>query len=118
MLKRSKLSQLVTRHVAFSLVLLVVASQSSFVYAHADHDKARFVSSSGVDSGKCDDASKPCKTITYAGLQSNKGDTIRLAAGNYKIEDVDTLFYLLSDLVPVKGLYLSLIHISEPTRPY
>ena len=66
-----------------------------------------------VDSGKCDDASKPCKTITYAGLQSNKGDTIRLAAGNYKIEDVDTLFYLLSDLVPVKGLYSELSGFKE-----
>ena len=48
----------------------------------------------GVDNGKCDDAAQPCKTVNYAGLQSNKGDTIRMAAGNYKIEDVDTLFYL------------------------
>ena len=92
---------------------MVMTIQSSLVHGHADHDKARFVSSSGVDSGKCDDASKPCKTITYAGLQSNKGDTIRLAGGNYKIEDVDTLFYLLSDLVPVKALYSELSGFKE-----
>ena len=108
MLERSRLLLSVARLFAFPLALLVLATQSSFVHGHADHDKARFVSSSGSDSGKCDDASKPCKTITYAGLQSNKGDTIRLAAGNYKIEDVDTLFYLLSDLVPVKALYSEL----------
>lgn len=90
------------------LVGCLLTINTPLATAHADHDKARFVSSSGSDTGKCDDASKPCKTITYAGLQSNKGDTIRLAAGNYKIEDVDTLFYLLSDLVPVKGLYSEL----------
>ena len=84
---------------------LLISLYTTSVLAHADHDKARFVSASGVDNGKCDDATQPCKTVNYAGLQSNKGDTIRMAAGNYKIEDVDTLFYLLSDLVPVKGLY-------------
>ena len=87
------------------LFTLIVGFYSPLLQAHADHDKARFVSTTGVDSGKCDDASRPCKTVNYAGLQSNKGDTIRMAAGNYKVEDVDTLFYLLSDLVPVKGLY-------------
>ena len=91
----------------FSALLfnLTIGFHSPLLQAHADHDKARFVSTSGVDIGKCDDASRPCKTVNYAGLQSNKGDTIRMAAGNYKVEDVDTLFYLLSDLVPVKGLY-------------
>ena len=87
------------------LFTLIVGFYSPLLQAHADHDKARFVSTTGVDSGKCDDASRPCKTVNYTGLQSNKGDTIRMAAGNYKVEDVDTLFYLLSDLVPVKGLY-------------
>ena len=91
----------------FSALLfnLTIGFHSPLLQAHADHDKARFVSTSGVDIGKCDDVARPCKTVNYAGLQSNKGDTIRMAAGNYKVEDVDTLFYLLSDLVPVKGLY-------------
>ena len=113
MLERSRLLLSVASCFALPLAFLMLTIQSSFVHGHADHDQARFVSSSGVDSGKCDDASKPCKTITYAGLQSNKGDTIRLAAGNYKIEDVDTLFYLLSDLVPVKGLYSELSGFKE-----
>ena len=91
------------------LFLLTAGFMASFYsvsgLTHADHDKARYVSADGMDVGKCDDPAQPCKTVNYAGLQSNKGDTIRMAAGNYKIEDVDTLFYLLSDLVPVKGLY-------------
>jgi len=85
--------------------VLALTFYSSVVLSHADHDKARFVATTGTDVGKCDDPLKPCNTVNYAGLQSNKGDTIRMAAGNYRIEDVDTLFYLLSDLVPVKGLY-------------
>ncbi len=100
-----KSKKLEARRCSAILLTFVMAVYSSSLAAHADHDKARFVSASGVDSGKCDDAAQPCKTVNYAGLQSNKGDTIRMAAGNYNVEDVDTLFYLLSDLVPVKGLY-------------
>lgn len=103
--KQFQLLRVVTEVFLFPLVLVLMTAQSSSVYSHADHDKARFVSADGMDVGKCDDAAQPCKTVNYAGLQSNKGDTIRMAAGNYKIDDVDTLFYLLSDLVPVKGLY-------------
>ena len=58
MLERSRLLLLAARLFAFPLVLMVITIQSSFVHGHADHDKARFVSSSGVDSGKCDDAYK------------------------------------------------------------
>ena len=105
--KQFQLLRVVTEVFLFPLVLVLMTAQSSSVYSHADHDKARFVSADGMDVGKCDDAAQPCKTVNYAGLQSNKGDTIRMAAGNYKIDDVDTLFYLLSDLVPVKGLYSS-----------
>ncbi len=78
-------------------------SESS--WSHADHEKARFISPDGNDIGKCDDPANPCKTVSYAGLKSNKGDRILLAEGNYAVDDVDTLFYLLSDLVPVEGSY-------------
>ena len=121
------------------IVLFATILSSSICLGHADHDRARFVSPDGYDIGKCDNSEKPCKTVSYAGLKSNKGDRILLSEGNYIIADVDTLFYLLSDLVPVEGSYskssnyskkhdsnitrligvpleLSLIHISEPTR--
>ena len=80
-------------------------SESS--WSHADHEKARFISPDGNDIGKCDDPENPCKTVSYAGLNSNKGDKILLSEGNYIIDDIDTLFYLLSDLVPVEGSYSS-----------
>ena len=107
--KNMRGSSILIKTIRSGLILVVAGFMASFYsvsgLTHADHDKARYVSADGMDVGKCDDPAQPCKTVNYAGLQSNKGDTIRMAAGNYKIEDVDTLFYLLSDLVPVKGLY-------------
>ena len=87
------------------IVLFAIILSSSICLGHADHDKARFVSPDGYDIGKCDDPEKPCKTVSYAGLKSNKGDRILLAEGNYVVDEVDSLFYLLSDLVPVEGSY-------------
>ena len=90
----------------FSLVLILnLGVWSEYVVSHADHEKVRFVSPDGNDIGKCDDPENPCKTVSYAGLKSNKGDRILLAEGNYAVDNVDTLFYLLSDLVPVEGSY-------------
>ena len=87
------------------IVLFAIILSSSICLGHADHDKARFVSPDGYDIGKCDDPEKPCKTVSYAGLKSNKGDRILLAEGNYVVDEVDSLFYLLSDLVRVEGSY-------------
>jgi choice-of-anchor B domain-containing protein len=85
--------------------LLSILFFASNCLGHADHEKARFVAFDGIDIGKCDNPEKPCKTVSYAGLKSNKGDKILLSEGNYVVDDVDTLFYLLSDLVPVEGSY-------------
>ncbi|OUS32027.1 hypothetical protein A9Q98_02375 [Thalassotalea sp. 42_200_T64] len=85
------------------MLLLVLHSQA--VFSHAEHDKARYVAPNGVDAGRCDDVTAPCKTINYAAQHANKGDQIRLSKGSYAIENVDTLFYLLSDLVPIKANY-------------
>ncbi len=94
-------------------LLLQLAFYSPLGFSHAEHEKPRFVSNKGSDIGKCDDAFNPCKTILYAGSQSNKGDIIRVAAGHYPIKDTDTLFYLLSDLIPVEGLYSEQTAYSE-----
>ena len=63
------------------LVIALLCFKSVSAVGHAEHDKARYVSSTGIDSGKCDNPSEPCRSISYAGLQSNKGDRIRRAAG-------------------------------------
>ena len=77
---------------AFLVSILFFASNC---LGHADHEKARFVSFDGIDIGKCDNPEKPCKTVSYAGLKSNKGDKILLSEGNYVIDDVDMLFEVI-----------------------
>ncbi len=75
------------------------------VYAHAEHDKERYVAVDGLDQGRCDQKESPCKTIAYAARQAGKGDKILLAEGRYDITDVDSIFYLASSAVPVTGGY-------------
>lgn len=76
---------------------------SNYAFAHAEHDKARYVAPTGIDEGKCETVSKPCKTIGYAASHANKGDMVLVAEGQYIVSDVDDLFYLTSKLVPVYG---------------
>ncbi|WNC73103.1 choice-of-anchor B family protein [Thalassotalea psychrophila] len=87
------------------LLVLITATHNDKALSHAEHDKARYVASNGIDSGRCDIVTTPCKTINYAAQHANKGDQILLSKGSYHIENVDTLFYLLSDLVPIRGNY-------------
>ncbi|KGJ89269.1 hypothetical protein ND16A_2162 [Thalassotalea sp. ND16A] len=88
-----------------ALLLALITIHSQTVFSHAEHDKARYVAPDGVDAGRCDNVAAPCKSINYAARHANKGDQIRLSKGSYSIENVDTLFYLLSDLVPIKANY-------------
>lgn len=87
------------------LLIFFTVTHSGKVLSHAEHDKARYVASNGTDHGRCDNVETPCKTINYAAQHANKGDQILLSKGSYHIENVDTLFYLLSDLVPIRGNY-------------
>lgn len=101
----------------FCAALLGLAAETQ---AHAEHDKPRYVGENGADQGRCDKPDQPCKTIGYAAQQASKGDNILISSGSYEITDVNTLFYLISDVVPVKGGY-STKHYkrdtnSNPTR--
>ncbi|MFT4926667.1 MAG: choice-of-anchor B domain-containing protein [Phenylobacterium sp.] len=78
---------------------------SSNVLAHAEHDKPRYISEQGVDKGQCDEVKNPCKSLNYVAEHANKGDQVLVASGQYTINDADSLFYLLSELVPVKAGY-------------
>lgn len=79
----------------------LIASQQSF--AHTEHDKARFVSHNGQDTGNCESALRPCKSIAYAVQKANKGDRVLVATGTYEIKNEDDLFYFKSGFVPIKG---------------
>jgi choice-of-anchor B domain-containing protein len=81
--------------------------------AHSEHDKARFVAMQGRDNSNCDQVLRPCKTISYAVQQANKGDKILVSAGQYNITDSKELFYLASELVPVYGGYNRFDHFQQ-----
>ena len=88
-----------------TLLLTISLILSDQVIAHSEHDKARYVAESGHNIGLCDNVLRPCASIEYAVQQANKGDKILVAAGSYRIDTVNEVFYLQSALVPVMGGY-------------
>ena len=97
-----------------TIILVIIACCSSFAaMAHSEHDKARYVAIEGKDIGKCDQVLRPCKTIAYAVKQANKGDQIRVSAGEYTVNTSDELFYLKSALVPIYGGYNRFDHFQS-----
>lgn len=93
---------------------------SHLATAHSEHDKARFVAPTGLDTGKCDQVLRPCKSIAYAVQQANKGDKILVSAGEYTVSSSEELFYLKSALVPIFGGYNRFDHFqsqSPDTNP-
>jgi len=99
----------------FTLPLMVIlfCVPSPDALAHSEHDKARFVSPTGKDEGKCDNVLRPCKSIAYAVQQANKGDKVLVASGKYSISSSEELFYLKSEIVPVFGGYNRFDHFQS-----
>ena len=86
-----------------TLIVLLLAFVSQGAQAHTDHDKARFVAEDGVDAGKCDNRFRPCKTLSYAARQANKGDKILVAEGQYYFDNAQHAQVLNDSLLPVLG---------------
>ncbi|MBL4942667.1 MAG: choice-of-anchor B family protein [Colwellia sp.] len=95
------------------LTLLLFSLFSQLTFAHAEHDKARFVSPTGLDKGKCDNVLRPCQSIVYAVQQANKGDKVLVSSGKYLINSSAELFYLKSEIVPVLGGYNRFDHFQS-----
>tara|TARA_R110002167_G_scaffold26720_10_gene91858 strand:+ start:341 stop:3058 length:2718 start_codon:yes stop_codon:yes gene_type:complete len=83
--------------------MILAIGYSQGVQAHAEHDKARFVAPNGENIGSCDNRFRPCKTVTYAAQNANKGDSILVAQGQYVIESEQDLLYFTGQIVPVLG---------------
>lgn len=96
--------------------LLLLSSIPFNLSAHAEHDKPRYVAELGVDKGRCETKAAPCKTIAYAAKHSNKGDRILVSSGKYQIDDVETLFYLTSEIIPVVAGYNSIFSEKNKTK--
>ncbi|WMN61832.1 choice-of-anchor B family protein (plasmid) [Pseudoalteromonas xiamenensis] len=86
-----------------SSFLICCSIFSGTTFAHAEHDKARFVAADGSDKGRCDTPVRPCKSIEYAVKQAKKGDKVLVAEGNYTVSSSAELLALTSDMVPVLG---------------
>jgi len=99
----------------YSITCLALCLYSTTdVVAHAEHDKPRFVAVSGEDKGRCANPLEPCKTIRYTAQHANKGDIIRIASGSYAIDDADTLFYLLSQTIPIQSNFSTVDNFEKP----
>lgn len=85
------------------IIMILAVGCSQGVLAHAEHDKARFVSNKGENQGTCNNRFRPCKTVTYAAQKANKGDKILVAQGHYIIESEQDLLYFTGQIVPVLG---------------
>ena len=78
---------------------------SGTVASHAQKDKPRFVAPDGNNSGRCETIERACASIGYAAAQANKGDVVLLAKGSYDVSVDESLFYLISGIIPVKPGY-------------
>ncbi|MCW8092793.1 choice-of-anchor B family protein [Alteromonas sp. ASW11-130] len=85
------------------LIVVLSITFSQEINAHSEGETVRFVAPNGSDTGNCNNRFRPCKTISYAASYANKGDSIRVSKGYYAIEDEQTLFHLVGELVPVLG---------------
>ena len=86
-------------------IMLLAIAFSQDTFAHAEHDKARFVAVDGRDQGQCNNRFRPCNSIAYAAQQAAKGDRILVAQGKYQVKSEEDLFYLIAQVVPVLGGY-------------
>ncbi len=86
------------------MLTILMALSAPLAMSHGGGHPIRYIAPEGVDQGECAKPTKPCKTIAYAVNKSNKGDKIRMAAGDYQVKDMD-LFYLLNDMVAISGGY-------------
>ncbi|MGB5739624.1 MAG: choice-of-anchor B family protein [Woeseia sp.] len=93
------------RIVAALIVVLSLLLAADLSFGHRDMSKPLFVAADGTDSGRCQDAAAPCRSIAYALSQAGKGAEIRVAAGSYSIEKPENLFMLISGNVAIGGGY-------------
>jgi len=87
---------------------VIAASLLALVGVSADADDPEpplFVAVSGADSGNCQSAAAPCRSIDYALQRVGKHGQIRVAEGTYELAAVENVVYLLSGAIDVHGGY-------------
>lgn len=101
------------RSMLFSLALSFALFFTSELHAHSEAHVARYVSiEQGKDEGNCKDSHNPCKTLGFAIKKAAKGDFVRVAQGQYRVNGSE-LFALLSEVIKVTGGYSTRDHFSK-----
>jgi choice-of-anchor B domain-containing protein len=85
-------------------IIFFIGALTSAGASVADDDQPPLlVTPSGVDSGSCQDAASPCRTIDYALMRVGKNGQIRVAEGSYELANVEDVVYMLSGAIDVRG---------------
>jgi len=96
-----------------SLLACSTLLASAVVSAHAEKDKSRYISPTGIDIGLCDNPLRPCKTLLYGLSRASKGDKVLLSSGEYNIETLEEILAFKNTLIPVLGGYNRFDHFSN-----
>mgnify|MGYP003633412487 CR=1 FL=1 len=64
-----------------------------------------YVAAAGLDAGVCQDAARPCQSISYALRQVGKNAQLRVGAGTFELTNSADIIYLLSGAIDVRGSY-------------
>lgn len=88
-----------------TMLILFVCLTMRTVWAHSGDEPPLFVAADGTDAGLCTDPATPCRSIEYALEKVGKGGQIRVAAGQYLVNDSEVLFHLVNGSVDIVGGY-------------
>jgi choice-of-anchor B domain-containing protein len=85
-----------------SVVLAISLSLFAYTAAADTPEPPLLVSAAGADSGDCQDAAAPCRSLSYALQRVGKNGQIRVAAGSYELTEMSDIAYLLSAAIDVR----------------
>ena len=85
---------------AWAVLALVVLGE----VARADTpEPPLYIAPDGIDTGDCLDAALPCRSIDFALQRVGKNGVIRVAAGDYVLQNPGDVFYLVSNAIDVRA---------------
>lgn len=91
-----------TRRLCLAFLAFAAITVDGAVLADDDQPPL-FVTTNGVDTGSCQEAASPCRSIGYALKRVGKNGQIRVAEGSYELAAVEDVVYLLSGAIDVRG---------------
>jgi choice-of-anchor B domain-containing protein len=86
-------------------LLIVGCLLSTAAFSHSGDEPPLYVAPDGVDTGLCQDADSPCRTIDYALGKLGKGAQLRVASGSYLVSSENELFHLLHGSIDIRGSF-------------